>query len=99
FGVAAFSYRAGILFVLILFFAGNFFIVGVLLAAWALGTQVFTPGAKSVSFLAKNPGLRRQRGRAVGTSIAIALGVLVLVFLVPWPSWTRAPGVTWAPEE
>lgn len=99
YGLAAFIYRCSILFVIIVFIAGKFFIIGILLAAWALGTQVFTPVAKSVSFLAKNPGLRRQRGRAVGTSIAIALGVLVLVFLVPAPSWTRAQGVIWVPEE
>ena len=99
YGLAAFIYRASILFVIIVFIAGKFFIVGVLLALWAMGTQVFTPVAKSVSFLAKNPTLRRQRGRAVGTSIAIALGVLVLVFLVPVPSWTRAQGVIWVPEE
>jgi putative peptide zinc metalloprotease protein len=99
YGIAAFIYRCSILFVIIIFIAGKFFIVGILLAAWALGTQVFTPVAKSVSFLAKNPTLRRQRGRAVGTSLAIALGVLVLVFLVPAPSWTRAQGVIWVPEE
>lgn len=99
YGIAAFVYRCSILFVIIIFIAGKFFIVGILLAAWALGTQVFTPVAKSVSFLAKNPTLRRQRGRAVGTSLAIALGVLVLVFLVPAPSWTRAQGVIWVPEE
>jgi len=99
YGIAALIYRCSILFVIIIFIAGKFFIVGILLAAWALGTQVFTPVAKSVSFLAKNPTLRRQRGRAVGTSLAIALGVLVLVFLVPAPSWTRAQGVIWVPEE
>ena len=99
YGIAAFVYRCSILFVIIIFIAGKFFIVGILLAAWALGTQVFTPVAKSISFLAKNPTLRRQRGRAVGTSLAIALGVLVLVFLVPAPSWTRAQGVIWVPEE
>ena len=99
YGIAAFVYRAFILFAIIVFIAGKFFIVGVLLAMWALGTQVFTPVAKSVNFLASNPGLRRQRGRAVGTSVAIALGVFVLIFLAPVPSWTRAEGVIWVPEE
>ena len=72
YGIAAFVYRASILFVIIVFIAGKFFIVGVLLAMWALGTQVFTPVGKSVSYLASNPGLRRQRGQAVGKSVAIA---------------------------
>jgi putative peptide zinc metalloprotease protein len=99
YGAAAFVYRTFIMFVIIVFIAGKFFIVGVLLALWALATQVFVPVGKSVSFLARNPGLRRQRGRAVGKSAAIALGVLVLVFAVPVPSWTRAEGVIWVPEE
>jgi len=99
YGVAAFIYRTFIMFVIIVFIAGKFFIVGVLLALWALATQVFVPVGKSVSFLARNPGLRRQRGRAVGKSAAIALGALVLVFIAPAPSWTRAEGVIWVPEE
>ena len=99
YGTAAFVYRTFIMFVIIVFIAGKFFIVGVLLALWALATQVFTPVAKSVSFLTNNPTLRRQRGRAVGTSVALALGVLALVFLAPVPSWTRAEGVIWVPEE
>jgi putative peptide zinc metalloprotease protein len=99
YGVAAFVYRAFIMFVIIVFIAGKFFTIGVLLALWALGTQVFTPVGKSVSFLANSPGLRRQRGRAVGTSAAIVFGVLALVFIAPAPSWTRAEGVIWVPEE
>jgi putative peptide zinc metalloprotease protein len=87
------------MFVIIVFIAGQFFIVGVLLALWALATQVFTPVGKTVSFLASNPGLRRQRGRAVGTTVAIVLALLALVFIAPAPSWTRAEGVIWVPEE
>lgn len=99
YGIAAFLYRAFILFVIIVFIAGKFFLVGVLLAVWALATQVFVPVGKSVSFLAANPGLRRQRGRAVGTSVVLVLAALGLVFIAPAPSWTRAEGVVWVPEE
>jgi putative peptide zinc metalloprotease protein len=99
YGIAAFLYRAFILFVIIVFIAGKLFVVGVLLALWAIATQVFVPVGKSVSFLASNPGLRRQRGRAVGTSVALAAAAVGLVFVVPAPSWTRAQGVVWVPEE
>jgi putative peptide zinc metalloprotease protein len=99
YGIAAFLYRAFILFVIIVFIAGKFFLVGVLLALWALGTQVFVPVGKSVSFLAGSPGLRRQRGRAIGTTVALLLAAFGLVFLAPAPSWTRAEGVVWVPEE
>lgn len=99
YGSAAFVYRTFIMFVIIVFIAGKFFIVGVLLALWAIATQIFVPVGKSVSFLASSPGLRRQRGRAVGTTLAVVLGALALIFLVPAPSWTRAEGVVWVPEE
>jgi putative peptide zinc metalloprotease protein len=99
YGIAAFLYRAFILFVIIVFIAGKFFLVGVLLALCALATQVFVPVSKSVSFLTSSPGLRRQRGRALGTSVALLLAALGLVFAAPAPSWTRAEGVVWVPEE
>jgi putative peptide zinc metalloprotease protein len=99
YGVAAFLYRMFIMFVIIVFIAGKFFIVGVLLALWAIATQVAVPVGKSLEFLVASPGLRRQRGRAVGTSLALVLAVAVLLLLVPAPSWTRAQGVVWVPEE
>ena len=99
YGVAAFLYRMFILFVIILFIAGKFFIVGVLLAFWAVATQVVVPVGKSLNFLVSGPGLRRQRGRALGTSVALVLVLAALLFVVPAPSWTRAQGVLWVPEE
>jgi putative peptide zinc metalloprotease protein len=99
YGIASFAYRTFILFVIIVFIAGKFFLVGVLLALWAVATQVFVPVGKSVSFLTSSPGLRRQRGRAVSTTLALIAGAVCLVFILPVPSWTRAEGVVWVPEE
>ncbi|OLD43400.1 MAG: hypothetical protein AUI55_02235 [Gemmatimonadetes bacterium 13_1_40CM_2_70_7] len=99
YGIAAFFYRVFILFVIITFIAGKFFVVGVLLAIWAVATQVFVPVGKSIAFLANSPGLRRQRGRAMATSALLTAAVLGLIFLAPAPSWTRAQGVIWVPEE
>ena len=99
YGIAAFLYRVFIMFVIVVFIAGKFFALGVLLALWALATQVAVPVGKSLDFLVSSPGLRRQRGRAVGTSLLVVLAVLLLLFAVPVPSWTRAQGVVWVPEE
>jgi len=99
YGIAAFLYRMFIMFVIILFIAGKFFIVGVLLALWALATQVVVPVGKSLNFLVSSPGLRRQRGRALGTSLAVTVVLLAFLFVIPAPSWTRAQGVVWVPEE
>jgi putative peptide zinc metalloprotease protein len=99
YGIAAFFYRIFILFVIIVFIAGKFFFVGVLLALWAAATQVIVPLGKNLSFLATSPGLRRQRGRVMGTSLLLALAAAGLLFVAPAPSWTRAQGVVWVPEE
>jgi putative peptide zinc metalloprotease protein len=99
YGTAAFFYRMFIMFVIIVFIAGKFFIVGVLLALWALATQVVVPVGKSLNFLVSSPGLRRQRGRAIGTSFVVVLAALALLLVIPAPSWTRAQGVVWVPEE
>jgi putative peptide zinc metalloprotease protein len=99
YGIAAFFYRMFIMFVIIVFIAGKFFVVGVLLALWALATQVIVPVGKTLSFLTTSPGLRRQRGRVMLTSMLVVAALLGLVFVAPAPSWTRAEGVVWVPEE
>lgn len=99
YGIASFIYRVFIMFVIILFIAGKFFTIGVLLAIWAVATQVVMPVGRNVAFLLNSPSLRRQRGRALTTSVFLALAVAIMLFAVPAPSWTRAEGVIWAPEE
>jgi putative peptide zinc metalloprotease protein len=99
YGLASFAYRVFIMFVIILFIAGKFFFIGVLLAIWAVITQIGIPVGKVVSHLTTSPALRRQRKRAVTVSVALVTGALVLLFVVPAPSWTRAEGVVWVPEE
>ena len=99
YAITSFVYRLLIMFAIVMFIAGKFFIVGVLLAIWALATQVVMPIGKNLSFLVNSPTLRRNRGRSLIVSAVIATVVLVVLFVVPAPSWTRAEGVVWAPEE
>ena len=99
YGVGSFIYRIFISFIIITFIASKFFVVGILLAIWAIATQMVTPMSKGLSFLFSSPNLRRTRGRAVSTSVVLALAVAGLVFVAPFPHWTRAEGVVWVPEE
>ncbi len=99
YGIASFLYRIFIMFVIVLFIAGKFFIIGVLLAIWAVATQVLMPIGKGLAFLFTTPNLQRRRGRAVTTSVALLLAAAVLLFAVPAPNWTRTEGVIWVPEE
>jgi putative peptide zinc metalloprotease protein len=99
YGIASFVYRIVISFVIIMFIAGKFFIIGILLAIWAIATQVVMPVVKVAGYVTTNSSLRRQRKRAILVSVAIAAGAAILLFVLPVPSWTRTEGVIWVPEE
>ena len=99
YGIAAFIYRIFIMFVIILYVGGKFFAVGVLLAIWAIFTQVIVPVSKNLSFLFNSPRLRTKRKRSVGTAALVVGIVLALLFALPAPLWTRSEGVTWPSEQ
>jgi putative peptide zinc metalloprotease protein len=79
--------------------ASQFFFVGVLLAVWAFATMLVIPAVKKLHYLVAGPQLESHRQRALISSSAIALLVLLLFVWLPAPSSTRAEGVIWAPEE
>ncbi len=98
YGIAAFSYRMLIAFTIILFMAGNYFFIGVMLAAWAAATMLLLPLYKIVVYLLTSPLIARQRTRALATSLAAAVAVVSFVFFLPMPFWTRVDGVIWMPD-
>jgi putative peptide zinc metalloprotease protein len=95
YGLAAFAYRMFIMFVIILYIGGKFFIIGVLLAMWSITTMLVVPMVKHTSFLFTSPKLRRKRLRSLGTTAAAIGVILALLFVLPAPHWTRSEGVTW----
>jgi putative peptide zinc metalloprotease protein len=99
YGITSFVYRIVISFIIILFIAGKFFIIGILLAIWAIATQVLMPVVKVASYVTTSPGVRRQRKRAILSSAAIVAILAILLFVLPVPNWTRTEGVIWVPEE
>ena len=99
YGIASFAYRMLIMFTIILYLAGKFFVVGVLLAIWAIVLQIIMPVARHIGFLFRDGRLQYQRVRALGVAGG---GVLLLagsLFLIPAPLWTMAEGVVWLPEQ
>lgn len=98
YGVSSFLYRMFIMVVIVLFIAGQFFVIGVVLAIWALATQLVWPLVKNLGFVLSSPKLNRKRARAVLTTGSLGLALILFVALVPVPSWTRAQGVVWLPE-
>src|SRR6185503_21325541 len=94
-----FIYRIFITLAIASFIATQYFIIGLLLAAWAVIGGVALPIVALVNYLAFSPRLRRMRLRAVAASAAVATGLYLLLFVLPIPSWTVAQGVVWDAEQ
>jgi putative peptide zinc metalloprotease protein len=98
YAVASNIFRISILFGIILFIAGKFFVVGVILAIWAAATQILLPLLKGIAFLYENPELHGHRARAVSVTGGVVAGIALLLFAAPYPLNTQTEGVVWAPE-
>ncbi|MEX0957996.1 MAG: PqqD family peptide modification chaperone [Burkholderiales bacterium] len=99
FAIAAFIYRLFITFAIAVFVAGKYFIIGILLAIFALMMSVVMPLVMAIFHIALHPRLRRHRFRAATTSGLLAGLVVFVLFGMPVPSWTNAEGVIWLPEQ
>jgi putative peptide zinc metalloprotease protein len=99
YSLSAFIYRMFIYVAIILFIAGKFFVIGVLLALWAASSMVVTPVFKGAKFILASPTVRENRSRALAITGLVIGAVALLLFVVPFPSLTRAEGVIWVPEE
>ncbi len=98
YGIAAAIYKLLISVSIILFVAGKFFVIGVLIAVWAALMQIVMPVVKMLSFVLFNRGLEKQRTRAIAITTSVLGAVAAVIFLAPMPSATRAQGVLWLPD-
>lgn len=99
YGIAAFLYRMFIMFVIILYVGGKFFAIGVILAIWAVISQMLIPLGKNISFLLTSPKVKPKRLRSNLVAGGLLASILVLLFMVQAPYWTRVEGVIWPPEQ
>ena len=99
YAVAAFIYRLFVMTAIVLFVATKFFIVGVIIAIWAIILMFVMPLMKNATFLASSPRLRGHRTRALAVTGAIFGALAVLFFLAPLQHSTMAEGVVWVPEK
>jgi len=98
YGVASFIYRALVTITIALFIAGEFFVIGVLLAIWGLIAMTVVPVLRGLRQLAASPRMRKYRERASWIAAGAAVLVLLL-FLVPMPFRSEAEGVIWLSEQ
>lgn len=99
FAVAAYLYRWLITFGIAVFVATQYFFIGVLLAIWAVSAALVLPLFTLLAYLGWSPRLRRARPRAIGATLLLGALLALLLFAVPFPSWTAVQGVVQAPEQ
>jgi putative peptide zinc metalloprotease protein len=94
----AFVYRMLVLFLIAVFVATQYLVVGVLIAVWGLIVSVGLPLGKGVRWLAMNvfDRLSPKRPKRVLTGLALALVAAVL--WLPLPHRTQVEGVLSLPE-
>lgn len=97
YSVTSFVYRIFIITAIALFVAGKYFFVGIILAGWVLISVLLMPVIKILRFLFFSPRLRESRLRSTLIS-GLTLSLVVLVTMIPVPSWTSSEGVVWLPE-
>ena len=99
FAVLSFAYRMLMMVSIVFLIASKFFVIGVVLAIWALTSMLLLPLWKKLTYLVSHPKLGAHRRRAVGLTAALTAIVAGSLIWVPLPSATRAEGVIWAVEQ
>ena len=92
----AFIYRIFISITIALFVASQFFVLGVVMAIWALMNSLLMPLFKLLKQVVSHP-TRRDRGMTITGGIFVFL--LLFIFVIPLPSSTLTQGVVWVPED
>ena len=97
YSICAFLYRVVIVLTIAAFVATKFFVIGILLAIWALSGMFVVPVFKGAKYLFSSPHLRGRRRRAMGVTGAVLAAGAVALFLVPLPYATVMQGVVSVP--
>jgi putative peptide zinc metalloprotease protein len=98
YSITSFCYRLFIMFAIVLFVAGKFFLIGILLACWSVFMMLVMPSIKMLKILFSGPLLEQKRTRAVTVSTACFAAIVAALTLLQVPLWTRAEGVVWLPD-
>jgi putative peptide zinc metalloprotease protein len=98
FGITSGLYRLIIFAGILLAVADRFLIIGIVMAVACLISWAVVPLVRFVKYLASSPRLDRVRLRAVGVTAGLAVALVVLLTVVPFPYSFRAPGVVMASQ-
>lgn len=99
YGVLAWLYRVFITFVIAIFLAGKYFVLGIALAIWSLTMLFVIPLYRGARFLLTDKSIEGFRMKPTRRIAAIVAAVTVVVTLIPFSLYTRAEGIIWVPDQ
>ena len=99
YGPASGIYRVLVTIAIAIFIASHFFVIGVILAAWAVIVMAMVPLIKGMRYLLVSPALHVQRRRAIAISTGILAAIMVFLFVIPLPFRSNAEGVIWFSDD
>jgi putative peptide zinc metalloprotease protein len=94
----SFCYRLLVMLGIALFIASEYLAVGVAIAIWGLLTGVMLPFGRALWQVVGGQRFRRNRTRAVITTVATIGATSVALLFIPVPLHTTTEGVVWLPE-
>jgi putative peptide zinc metalloprotease protein len=95
----AWAYRVLLLAWLALWLASVHPVLGLMAVAWAVWSLGVQAIFQTLRFVLRAPELQGQRAKAVGLTALGSAALMLLVFAVPLPYRTQAPGVVWLSDE
>ncbi|MGI9273601.1 MAG: efflux RND transporter periplasmic adaptor subunit [Endozoicomonas sp.] len=98
YSIASFVYRIVVMLAIALYVAGSYFLVGVILALWAVYSGVIAPALKVMILPFTAPDLMAVQKRILLTGGICLLACVALLAAVPMPYATYSQGVLWVPE-
>jgi putative peptide zinc metalloprotease protein len=99
YGVGSTVYRILVTIAIALFIASEFFVIGVVLAIWALVAMAMVPLIKGVRQVIGTAGIQRYRRRVMAVSVGIVAALILVFFVFPMPYRSNAEGVVWLSEQ
>ncbi len=93
YGAVSFVYRVFLFAGILLFMAGQWLLLGAVMALFGVLTWVVIPLGRLIHYLGSNPRIERVRKRAILGTVGLGTLVVALLAVVPVPDAFTAPGV------
>ncbi len=99
YGILAWIYRVFITFVIAIFLASKYFVLGVALALWSMALLFVFPLYRGLRFLITDDSLNGIRMKPVTRLAATSAAIAIAVALIPFSLYTNAQGIVWVPDQ